>query len=257
MENSDKTVTFNLKTMLAPLAILLAGSLIAGGVYFGLKSRPENQTLGEAKPEAAAPVKEPAPQAPTEVTTSIDDDAVLGDKSKAKVAIVEFSDYECPFCARFREQTLDQIKESYIDSGQAIFVYRDLPLPFHNPAAEREAIAAECAREQGNDETYFSYHDQIFATSPGNGQGISVDGLVKIADQLGLSGAQLKTCLEQEKYKQEVARDAADAAKAGISGTPGFVVGRLAPDGTVTGKVISGAQPFSIFQSTIDEQLKQ
>jgi len=265
MIKKNETVSINFSSLMIPMSILLVGLMISSAVFFGLKSsqpsksdkneaQEQTEVLGEAAPtQPPAPPKQPANQ---KVTTSIDDDAVLGNKNTAKVAIVEFSDYECSFCKRFRDQTLDQIKKDYINTGKAIFVYRDLPLSFHNPAAENESMAAEAAREQGNDETYFQYHDKIYEISPGNGQGITIEGLGQIADELGLNGSQLKQALNNNKYKEEVAKDAADAAKVGITGTPGFVIGKLNKDGLVEGEVVTGAQPFSVFQSLIDQYLE-
>ena len=262
MTKQKETFAININSLLIPISIILIGIMIAGAIFFGLRSSQSSsvqvqepaEILGEAIP--AQPPSEPRPQANQEVKTSIDDDAVLGNKETAKVAIVEFSDFECSFCNRFRTQTLPQIKKDYLDTGKAIFVYRDLPLDFHNPAAEQEAMAAECAKEQGGDKAYYQYHDKIFDTSPGNGEGVGLDGLVKIANEIGLNGNQLISCLESEKYKEEVAKDAADAAKAGIRGTPGFVIGKLGKDGSVEGPVVSGAQPYSVFQSIIDQQLE-
>lgn len=253
----QKTISVNITTLLVPGAIILAGLFIGAGLFLGLKSN--NKVKNEKQIATSSPTAQPTGQkaaANQIIKTSIDDDAVMGDIKTAKVAIVEFSDYECSFCKRFRDQTLPQIKKDYIETGKAIFVYRDLPLPFHNPAAEREAMAAECAREQGGDEAYYQYHDQIYDTTPGNGKGISLEDLARIAEAIGLNGVQLKNCTEEEKYKSEVSKDSAAAAQAGIKGTPGFVVGKLNKDGSVEGVLVSGAQPYSVFQSTIDQQLK-
>ncbi len=174
-----------------------------------------------------------------------DDDPFLGN-TDAPVTIVEWSDYECPFCARFFKNTLPQIKEKYIDTGKVKFVYRDFPLGFHDPLATQEAYAANCAREQGGDDTYFAYHDLIFNTTKGNGRGLEVEQLYKMARELNLDEAKLKECVESEKYKDEVAKDMADGQKAGVRGTPGFLV---------NGQLVSGAQPFSAFEQVIEEVL--
>lgn len=256
-KKKQKTISVNITTLLVPGAIILAGLFIGAGLFLGLKSN--NKVKNEKQIATSSPTAQPAGQkaaANQIIKTSIDDDAVMGDIKTAKVAIVEFSDYECSFCKRFRDQTLPQIKKDYIETGKAIFVYRDLPLPFHNPAAEKEAMAAECAREQGGDEAYYQYHDQIYDTTPGNGKGISLEDLARIAEAIGLNGVQLKNCIEEEKYKSEVSKDSAAAAQAGIKGTPGFVVGKLNKDGSVEGVLVSGAQPYSVFQNTIDQQLK-
>lgn len=108
-----------------------------------------------------------------EITTAkVDDDPLLGDKS-SNITMVEFSDYECPFCKRHFTQTLPQIKKDYIDKGLVKLVYRDyVAVPSHNPAAELEALAANCARDLGGDEAYFKYHDSIFQNTKSNGAGV-------------------------------------------------------------------------------------
>ena len=233
--------------------------MISGAIFFGLKSskspseNKQEEVLGEV-----GKTKQPAqqePQANQKITTSIDDDAILGDRDSAKVAIVEFSDYECPFCNRFRTETLSQIKEEYIDTGKIVFVIRDLPLPFHNPVAEQEAIAAECAGEEGDDK-YIEYHDELYDRTAGNGEGVGgVESLVEIATDLGLNINEFRTCVEGNKFRDEVDGDTIAASRAGINGTPGFVVGILKEDGSVEGDVVSGAQPFPVFQGVIEQYL--
>lgn len=176
-----------------------------------------------------------------------DDDAVLGDPN-APVTIVEFSDYECPFCKRHATQVLPLLKEQYIDTGKVKLVFRDLPLDFHDPLATQEAIAAECAREQGGDATYYEYHDLIFETTNSNGQGLEKSQLYDLAGQVGVDKSKFTECLDSEKYEDEVQKDMAAAQKYGISGTPGFLV---------NGWFINGAQPFSVFEEIIEQELAQ
>lgn len=200
-----------------------------------------------------------APQAiPTEDTApkkvSIDNDPVLGDKD-AKVTLIDFTDYECPFCKRYFDDTFSQIKKEYIDTGKIKYIVRDLPLSFHQNA-HKESQAAECARELGGDEAYFKYHDEIFKRTTSNGTGIALDQLPVIANDLGLDGAVLQSCLDADKYKTEVDKDIADASKVGASGTPTFFIGKSSSDGVIIGTKLVGAQPFSAFRVEIDNQLK-
>lgn len=103
---------------------------------------------------------------------SIDDDPVLGNKN-AEIAIIEFSDYECPFCQRHFNQTYSNIKSNFIDNGKVKLVYRDfIAVPSHDPVATIEALAANCAKEQGGDEAYFKFHDEIFTKTKSNGGGV-------------------------------------------------------------------------------------
>ncbi|MBI5732083.1 MAG: DsbA family protein [Candidatus Magasanikbacteria bacterium] len=190
--------------------------------------------------QRAAQAGETAPSQP--VNASIDDDAIKGSKN-APVTIVEFSDYQCPFCGRFVQTTLPQIVSDYIDKGKVRLVFRDFPLSFH-PNAKPAALAAECAKDQGGDEMYYKFHDKIF----GNQETLSVDSLKKWAGELGLKTAQFNDCLDTKKFEKEVDKDFADGQSYGVSGTPAFFI---------NGKMISGAQPFSVFKTAIDEALKQ
>ncbi len=183
----------------------------------------------------------------------MDDDAVIGN-ADAAVTIVEFSDYECPFCKRHFDETYSKLKTDYIDTGKVKLVFRDLPLSFHDPLATKQAIAANCAREQGNDETYFKMHDEIFKATTSNGSGMTMDQLYGLATTIGIDQAAFKTCIDTDKYKDEVAKDLADANASGATGTPSFVIG---PSGNeVSGKLIVGAQPYTVFQTEIDALLK-
>ncbi len=190
----------------------------------------------------------PSPQAPsagiTDMKALADDDPFMGDKD-APVTVIEWSDYECPFCKRFWSDTLPQLKSQYIDTGKVKLVYRDFPLSFHQNA-HIEAEAAECAKDQGGDTAYFKYHDEIFKRTTSNGQGITVDQLPVIAKDIGLDVNKFNTCLNSGKFKSEVDKDISDGSAAGIQGTPGFVI---------NGKLISGAQPFSVFKQVIDDEL--
>lgn len=163
--------------------------------------------------------------------------AVKGDPN-APVTIIEFSDFECPYCEQFYSQTLPQIQEQYIDTGKVKFVYRDLPLSFH-PNAQKAAEAAECAGEQGK---YFDMHDILFE----NQQALSTANYKQWAGDLGLDQASFDTCLDSGQMAAEVQADMAVAAQYGISGTPGFVV---------NGIVLAGALPFQNFKEVIDAEL--
>lgn len=128
------------------------------------------------RPEIDPSTGKPFPIRPTSlaqilVKVSIDDDAVLGNSS-APITMIEFSDYECPFCQRHFRDTHKQLVQNYVDAGKLKIVFRDLPLPFHDPVATEAAVAANCAREQGGDEAYYKYHDEYFSATRANGQGL-------------------------------------------------------------------------------------
>lgn len=252
----------NSKFLSTPLAILIGAGLISlsilisGGIIKFKKPDTPTAVLGQTNPTAPPQVpNQPPPEPQGPVKVSVDDDPVLGDKN-APVTLIEFSDYECPFCKRHFSQTLPQITKDYIDTGKVKLIFRDLPLSFHDPMATTEAIAANCARDQGGDTSYFKYHNEIFNRTTSNGNGLTKDNLYTIASDLGFSSANFKTCLDSEKYKDEVQKDLADATSAGATGTPSFFIGRSSSNGIIDGTKMVGAQPYSSFQSAIDALLK-
>jgi protein-disulfide isomerase len=105
------------------------------------------------------------------IKVSLDDDPVYGNKD-SQIIMVEVSDYECPFCQRYYNDAYQQIKEKYIDAGKIKLVFRDFPIPGHNPVATDAHVAANCAKEQGGDEAYFKFHDAYFAATQSNGRGL-------------------------------------------------------------------------------------
>jgi len=155
--------------------------------------------------------------------------------ANAPVTIVEFSDFQCPYCARVQSE-LAKVRETYNDKVR--IVYKDFPLSIHNNA-QKAAEASRCAREQNK---YWEYHDVLFQ----NGSALSPDNLKKFAADLQLDTAKFNACLDSGKYAAAVNKDIADGTKVGVSGTPAFLV---------NGRFLSGAQPFSAFQEAIDDAL--
>lgn len=171
---------------------------------------------------------------------SIDDDAVLGDKD-APVTLIEFSDYECPFCKRSFKNTMPKIKEKYIDTGKVKMVFRDFPLGFHKNAIPA-AIAAECAGDE-SDAKYFEMHDALFETDD-----FSIENMKKLAADIGLNTATFNDCLDSEKHKDEVQADMKDGQSYGVSGTPAFFI---------NGWYIKGAKPYAEFEKLIEQELSK
>ena len=223
-----------------PIAIIIAGALIAGAVYLSNGQRSTNPTTAPSQGQDVA-------QVAAAVNVSADDDATLGNPD-APVTIIEFSDFQCPFCRKFYRETLPQIKEEYIRTGKAKFVYRDFPLTQIHPGATPAAEGTECAEEQGK---FWEMHDAIFDEQEKLGSGtvqFTADDVKKWAANIGLDTSKFNQCLDSGKYKQEVEKDLADGSAAGVNGTPAtFINGRL----------VSGAQPFAAFKAIIDEELKK
>ena len=201
----------------------------------------------------AAPAAPAEDNGPVNGSTNIADGAIKGDKNKVKVAVVEFSDYECPFCKRHIDQVYPSILKDYVDTGKIIYVYRNNPLPFHEPNATDQAMAGECAKDQGK---FWEMHDIIFKTTTSN-KGISKETLLTFPAKIGLNQTTFNTCFNANKYADRIKADVKDAAASGNSGTPGFVIGKYdAATGKVEGEVIKGAYPYTQFQTTIDKFLK-
>ena len=208
--------------------IMLAKSVITSGVA---------APTAPAAPAAAAPTPTPAaaptPAAPVDITLTTADH-IKGTKG-AKVVMVEYSDFQCPFCGR-AEPTVEQVLKDY--AGKIEFVYRHFPLSFHENARPA-ALASECANEQGK---FWEYHDTLYANQ---GAETAAD-LVKYATDLKLDMTKFNDCVKTEKYASVVDGDEAQGGQYGVQGTPAFFI---------NGKLLSGAQPYSAFKQMIDAAL--
>jgi protein-disulfide isomerase len=198
---------------------------------------------------AAAMAPKPAPVAapPEKVLMSVGNGWYSFGKADAPVTLVEFGDYQCPYCKRFHSDAYAQLKKDYIDTGKVRFVSRDLPLEFH-PFALKAAEAVRCAGDQGK---YWELRDALYT----NPAAPSDDVIKKAAADLSLDTRAFQACLDSGKYKADVQKDAAEAATLQISGTPTFVLAKTSND-KLDGVRIVGAQSFAAFQSAIDVLLK-
>jgi protein-disulfide isomerase len=197
------------------------------------------QLLQQQQAKAAV---QPQPEQPARAKLNLDGYQMLGSKS-APVTVVEFTDYQCPFCQRFHVTTFSELKKNYIDTGKVRFYSRDMPLDFHANAM-RAAQAARCAIDQGK---FWQLRDVMGA----NPDKLDLDHIVGFAAELKLDPTAFRSCVTSEKYKEAVQSDVMEAMKIGANGTPTFVVGKSTPDG-VDGELMIGALPYAMF----DEKLK-
>lgn len=174
--------------------------------------------------------------APPRFDVDADDDPFMGPRD-APVTLIEFSDFQCPYCRRV-QSVLKRLMTAY--HGQLKLVFRDFPLRQIHPEAQKAAEAAQCANDQGQ---FWPYHDHLFAASD-----MSVEHLKQYAVELGLDAEQFNACLDSEKYRQEVQKDIDDALAAGVSATPSFFV---------NGLPIYGAVPFERFVEMVELALEQ
>jgi len=231
----EETITFKRSHFYAALVVLafLAGILV-GFVTWG-RAPAKTQAASSNPPAAQAPVQTEAPQyvrykIPSEGFPS------LG-PADAPIVIVEFSDFQCPFCKRFHDETYQSLMTAY--PGKIRFVYRHFPLTSIHPNAFPAAEASMCANEQG---AFWQYHDKIFEDQSQLGD----DLYLQIATELGLDSKAFTDCMTSEKYKDAIQQDSDFAVNLGVNSTPTFFINGLA---------VVGAQPLNVFTQVIDKEL--
>lgn len=191
--------------------------------------------------------KPAGPKQPTIATVSTLGNPVLGDVN-APITLVEFTDYQCTYCARFVKQTLPALTKKYIETGKVRLVLRDMPLGFHADAR----LAARSAHCAGEHNQYWEMHDLLFKKK----NKLKRNNLEEHAKQLGIDGKSFAACLDSDRYNKDIDSDIADANKVKITGTPSFVLAR-STDNIITGKLLIGARPLKSFEAEIEILLKQ
>jgi protein-disulfide isomerase len=189
----------------------------------------------------------PAPPQNDKVKMSVGTGWYALGRDDAPVTIVEFTDYQCPFCRRFESDSFVQLKKEYIDTGKVRFVSRDLPLDFH-PNAPAAAMAARCAGEQHK---FWEMRDAMMLDAAAD---LGPESILKYGQKTNLDMTAFRGCLSDKKYTDAIKKDATDAGTLGISGTPSFVIGKTAKD-EIAGVRIVGAVPYTVFDSAIKDLL--
>jgi protein-disulfide isomerase len=162
----------------------------------------------------------------------------------APLTVVEFTDYECQFCRQFESATFAELRKKYVETGKVRFLIRDFPLTFH-ASAMKAAEAARCAGDQGK---FWQMHDALFTDPPK----LDAKQLAQHAQDLKLNAEMFRTCLDSGKHKSDVQNDMQSASALQIMGTPSFLIGR-AKDGELSGDILMGAQPLSVFEARLKE----
>ncbi len=229
MDNKHKTIVSLLVAILALSLVNTYGTLIVLKDKVMI-SQDQNGNQGNTQDNSQ-------PIGQNFVPATVDDDAAKGSDS-APVTIIEFSDFQCPFCEKFFRETLPQIEAKYIQTGKVKLVYRDFPLDGHQ-FAQKASEAAECAKDQGK---FWEYHNKLFQ----NQNALEVNSLKQYALALGLNAPQFNQCLDSGSKTAEVQKDYQDGIASGVNGTPGFFI---------NGKLIVGALPYSVFQQEIESAL--
>jgi protein-disulfide isomerase len=233
----------NLEKLSVPIAIIIAGGLIGGALYYS--------NVKIAKEGAKAPViNTGADNGSTDKMKLItSDDHIIGNPN-ADVIIVEYSDLECPFCKQFHS-TLQQIMSVYGKDGKVAWVYRHFPIASLHSKAPKEAEATECVNELGGPGKFWEYTNKIYATTNSNNS-LDPAMLPKLAKDVGIDVTAFNNCLSSGKYAAKVQAEYEDAIAVGGRGTPNTIL--VAKDGTKT--VIPGAQSYEAVKSVIDAILQ-
>lgn len=228
---------------------LLAAFLVIGYLIGKIEALQKSPTVA-AQPTAQQPSQQgQQPAQPTEPNPQdVQKKLTLGNfpikgNDNAKVTIVEFADFRCPFCEKFFSDTEPQIIKDYVDTGKAKLAFRNYA--FLGPASVTAANAAECANEQGK---FWDYYEYLYKNQPSESDTSMyvTDKLSEIAGTLGMDTSKFSSCLDSKKYDNNVTKDLNDGQAVGVSGTPTFYI---------NGKQIVGAQPYSQFKTIIDAEL--
>jgi protein-disulfide isomerase len=192
----------------------------------------------------------PAPDKAVNAVVNIAGEPVKGNKD-ARLTLIEFSEYQCPFCSRHVLNTYPQLDKDYIQTGKVKYVFRDLPLESIHKNAFKAGEAAHCAEEQGG--KFWPMHDRLFA----NQQALEAAKLAEHATAIGLDAKKFQACLDGGKYAPEIRKDIADAERLGVSATPTTLIAVSQPNdpNVKVVKVIRGAQNFAVFKASLDELL--
>lgn len=264
MENSEqnsKNVIVKKSTFNNLIIAIVTASIIAaflGGYMLGIQTDGQSEIvinkISDVNSNLQKPVSSPQEQFGPQIirNISLGDDPMRGNPDAA-ITIVEFSDFQCPFCAKFHQITLPLIEQNYISTGKVNFVYRDFPIQSTHPNAIPAAHTTECADDQGK---FWQMHDMIFENQQTWKNLAPTDSVIlfkEYAVELGLDSTEFESCMDSGKYLTEIAADLQDGREYGVTGTPAFFVGNEEIGFT---KLI-GAQPFSSFQRVIDGQLNR
>ena len=238
-------------------ALAFAAAVVAGTMPAhaeGITSEQAQQILDELKAirkaveGGAQCAGQPAPAPDDKVSIAFPSGGFTQGKANAPLVMVEYTDYQCPFCQQFHNTAFAQIKANYIDTGKIRFISRDFPLDFHENA-RRGAYAARCAAEQGK--FWELRHTMIV-----NANQLQQDKLAGYAANVKMDVAKFQACLASDKYKAAIDKDVAEGLAAGVTGTPSFVLGRI-EDGKLKGVRLVGAMPYEQFDAKIQEMLSQ
>jgi len=224
-----------------PIAIVVAGAMVAGALFFAGRG---------AEPTAQVPVDTTGGNTVNTFVPVTSADHILGNP-KAKIAIVEYTDLECPFCKQFHE-TMQKVMDKYGPSGEVMWVLRNFPLQQLHPNAPKIAAASECVAELGGNTAYWNFINALFKQAP-IGTFTDMTKLASMAAGVGVPEATFNACVSSGKYNDKVQKEYNDALAAGGTGTPYSIIVVMKTGKTIA---VSGSQPLANLEAAIDEALK-
>ncbi len=228
---------------------IIALAFAVGYLFFKVQAIEKKIDSGVGTVAAGAPSGAPAaPTANYDAMPAVSDkDHILGSKD-ADVVLVEYSDYQCPFCQRFHP-TMQQIVKEY--GNKVAWVFRHYPLPFH-PYAQKAAEAGECVAKLGGNDKFWKFTDEAFKRGEASETNLSVENLVKLAGEVGVDSGKVKTCIDSGEMASVVKADMDGGSAAGVNGTPGTIM--VAKNGKKD--FIPGALPFEQVKPMLDKLLQ-
>jgi protein-disulfide isomerase len=239
--SGDALVTLRLKRTHIFGAILFLAGVLVGLVAYRLLDKPDFVTLPSSVSDALVGGQSVAPAGPSAPSEPVSVE-IAGRPSwgplNADVTVVEFLDYQCPFCERHFREVYPELQDRY--EGRIKYVVRNFPLPAVHPLAIDSAVAAECAGDQGK---YFEFHDALFENQARLGDRL----FTRLAQDLELDMSEFEDCLSDPAIAERIDKDVADARSYGVTGTPTFFI---------NGRLLAGAQQIDAFVSVIEEELE-
>ncbi len=252
MTEEEKVTAKSLHDYLIPLAIVVGFGFVAGAVF--MSNGGNTDAFGANKTGKNQPTEAVAqPPGTTDAVRPMTAKDHIKGNPDASVKIVEYSDFECPFCKRFHD-TMNQVMEKRGDSGEVAWVFRHFPLDQLHPVKARAvAVASECANEQGGNEAFWKFTDGYFDVTLTNNRTDIESVIPQIVKNMGLNESAFQTCFESGKYDKHIDDDIQNAIETGGGGTPWSVV--IAPNGKTF--PLNGAQPFEAVQQLINIALQE
>lgn len=247
-KESKEEVVVNLDNMGVPIAIIISGVIIAAVIFFALRNNNTVDTDTGQDTDDILVQEDNFPEQATEGVGTLGDSVFFGNPDTATVAVIEYSDYLCGFCQRHFNETFPSIVENYVDTGDVLYVFKKFPLSSPGDLGFDIAEGSVCTYKLADADTFLKYHEGAFSLS-------GRDQIIALAVEVGLDKGEFTACLDESRYRDNVSAMLQEGRDAGISGTPGFVVGPIGDGGVVEGQLIFGAFPFQNFADAIEASL--